>query len=117
MEKLTVTEITSTNGLTARPEHFTTSSPWWSVKEHRVTLPADRAVGGVWEAESGWAYIKDWPYHQVCVILSGRIAVESLDGERSEFGEGRAFLIPKGFNGYLYVLEPVRKVFVGVFDE
>lgn len=92
------------------------SSPWSEV-EHRATLPGTPTIAGAWEGEPGWVEINQWPYHEVCVILSGRVAIVSSDGDRVEFAAGDAFLVPKGFNGSWHTLEPTQKIFVGVQAE
>ncbi|WP_310741200.1 cupin domain-containing protein [Microbispora sp. H10670] len=58
--------------------------------------------------------IRHWPYDEVCVIQTGRVAIEDADGGRVEFGPGAAFLMPAGFDGRWHTLEPTCKIFVGV---
>jgi len=92
------------------------SSPWNEV-EHRAHLPRTATVAGAWEGAPGWVVIREWPYHEICVILSGRVAIESAKGDRTEFGPGEAFCVPKGFNGTWHTLEHTQKIFVGVHAE
>lgn len=89
-------------------------SPGWSETEYRAQLVDTRSVAGFWEGEPGWVAFDSWPYNEVCVILSGRVAIEGSDGVRVEFSAGDAFTVPAGFRGVWHTLEPTKKVFVGV---
>lgn len=98
-------------------DDYDESSSVWRETEHRAHLPGTQTVGGAWEGEPGWVAIHEWPYHEICVIMTGRVAVESSDGDRMEFGPGESFCVPKGFNGVWHTLEPTQKIFVGVHAE
>ncbi|WP_202974436.1 cupin domain-containing protein [Brevibacterium casei] len=91
-------------------------SEGWSETEFQVeTGPS--TVAGRWVGEPGWVEFDSWPYREFCVIVSGRVAVESSDGtQRFEYGPGDAFTIPQGFSGRWVTLEPTRKVFIGVTE-
>lgn len=95
-------------------EEYNRTSSSWRETEHRAHLPGTQTIGGAWEGEPGWVAIEEWPYHEICVILSGRVAIESCDGARVEFEQGDAFCVPKGFNGIWHTLEATQKIFVGV---
>lgn len=63
---------------------------------------------GSWSASPGrWRV--SYTEHEFCVILAGRVRIESRDGARLEFGSGDAFVVPAGFEGTWEVLEPCRK--------
>lgn len=96
------------------PDEYDDASPGWTEAEYRAALPGSDTIAGFWEGEPGWARIDSWPYHEVCVVLSGRVAVEDDRGECVEFGPGEPFVIPVGFSGVWHTLEPTQKVFVGV---
>lgn len=89
-------------------------TPDWREVEHRASLTGDCAIVGAWEGEPGSVRIPVWPYDEVCVIQSGRVAIEDDDGQRREFGAGEAFVVPAGFDGWWHTLEPTQKVFVGI---
>lgn len=89
------------------------SSTGWTEAEHRASVPVG-AIAGFWEGEPGWVRIDDWPYTEVCVILSGSVAIEDVTGARREFGPGESFVVPKGFTGIWRTLTPCEKVFVGI---
>lgn len=86
----------------------------WSEAEYRAQLVDTRSVAGFWEGEPGWVAFDSWPYNEVCVIVSGRVAIEDSDGILLEFGTGDAFTVPAGFRGVWHTLEPTKKIFVGV---
>ena len=75
------------------------SSAGWTEAEHRARVPGSDSVVGFWEGEPGWVRIDDWPYTEVCVILSGQVAIEDADGGRRSFGAGESFVVPRGFQG------------------
>lgn len=86
----------------------------WKEVEHRAQLSDEVSVAGAWEGEPGAVRIMTWPYDEVCVIQTGRVAIEDPGGGRREFGPGEAFLVPAGFDGWWHTLEPARKIFVGI---
>jgi uncharacterized cupin superfamily protein len=89
-------------------------STGWSEAEYRAQLVDTRSVAGFWEGEPGWVAFDSWPYNEVCVIVSGRVAIEDSNGALLEFGAGDAFTVPAGFRGVWHTLEPTKKIFVGV---
>lgn len=96
---------------------YSESSPKWSEEEHHAPLSNTRSQVAAWKGEPGWVRIDDWPYHEVCVIQSGRVALEDTAGYRREFGAGDAFVIPAGFSGKWHTLEPSQKIFVGIVPD
>ncbi|NUP50543.1 MAG: DUF861 domain-containing protein [Catenulispora sp.] len=93
---------------------YAQTSEGWQEVEHRAALSHPRTVAGAWEGEPGSVRLPDWPYDEICVIQTGRVAIEDTAGRRREFGPGEAFLVPAGFDGWWHTLEPTRKIFVGV---
>ena len=65
-------------------------------------------VCGVWNCTPGRWRIR-YTEHEFCVILEGRVRIESAAGDSREFGPGDAFVVPAGFEGTWEVLEPCRK--------
>lgn len=63
---------------------------------------------GTWRGSAGRWRIH-YTEHEFCVLLEGRVRIESADGERREFSPGDAFVVPAGFAGTWEVLEPCRK--------
>lgn len=76
--------------------------------------PTGNLFGGTWEGEPGTLLLDPYPYHEICVMLTGRVALVDLEGGRVEFTAGQAFYVPAGFRGTWETLEPSSKVFVGV---
>ena len=63
---------------------------------------------GLWQGTSGRWRVR-YTEHEFCVILEGRVRIESPDGERHEFQAGDAFVVPAGFTGNWEVLGTCRK--------
>jgi uncharacterized cupin superfamily protein len=94
------------------------ASPDWSEVEWRCFADATgRLFGGGWEGEPGSLKLDPYPYDEICVMLSGRVALVDEHGGRREFTGGDAFYVPKGFRGTWVTLEPSRKIFIGMSDQ
>ena len=63
---------------------------------------------GSWTSTAGKWRVR-YSEHEFCVILEGRVRIESSAGERHDFGPGAAFVIPAGFEGSWEVLAPCKK--------
>jgi uncharacterized cupin superfamily protein len=87
---------------------------WAEAEYHCVDVPADRVRVAFWTGQPGSVVLDPWPYTELCMILSGRVAVEDRQGGRIEFGPGQSFVIPKGFAGTWVTLVPSKKVFVAI---
>jgi uncharacterized cupin superfamily protein len=63
---------------------------------------------GLWTSTSGrWRVT--YTEHEFCVLLEGRVRIESTAGDKSEFRAGDAFVVPAGFAGTWEVVEPCKK--------
>ncbi|MEJ6489869.1 cupin domain-containing protein [Leucobacter sp. USCH14] len=111
-----VTDVRSSTlpGSTPPLDSYDHVSSGWSETEYRADLGNPAVEGGYWCGGEGSVSFDSWPYTELCVILSGRVAVEDSEGRRREWGAGQSFLIPQGFSGTWLTLEPTEKVFVGV---
>jgi uncharacterized cupin superfamily protein len=69
-----------------------------------------RFVAGVWSAEESEAPFDDYPNDEMCVVISGMIAI-TIDGVRHEFGPGEAFAVSKGTSLTWYQSAGTRKFF------
>jgi uncharacterized cupin superfamily protein len=80
-------------------------------RDSRNDAPAVVCSAGVWES-----VIADWHLRayerEYCRIVQGRLRVSDYRGRAWEFAAGSAFLLLRGFNGKLEVLDPVQIVFV-----
>ncbi len=63
---------------------------------------------GIWTSTAGKWRVR-YTEHEFCVIIEGRVRIESTDGEKSEFKAGDAFVVPAGFEGIWEVTEPCKK--------
>jgi uncharacterized cupin superfamily protein len=91
------------------------ASPDWAETEYRSFADATgRLFGGTWEGSAGTLRMDPYPYDEICVMLTGRVALVDVDGGRREFSAGEAFFVPRGFRGTWETLEPSTKIFVGM---
>ena len=91
------------------------ASEGWAEKEYRSFADeTGRLFGGTWQGSPGSLRMDPYPYDEVCVMLSGRVALVDVDGGRREFGEGEAFFVPRGFRGVWETLVPSQKIFIGM---
>ncbi|HMK87233.1 MAG TPA: cupin domain-containing protein [Steroidobacteraceae bacterium] len=63
---------------------------------------------GLWTSTNG-----KWRVHytetEFCVLIEGRVRLESASGERIDLRAGDAFVVPAGFEGTWEVAEPCKK--------
>lgn len=91
------------------------ASPEWRETEWRGFGSDDRhPFGGGWEGEPGTLRMASYPYDEVCVMLTGRVALIDSAGGRREFCAGEAFFVPRFFSGVWETLEPSQKIFVAL---
>ena len=70
--------------------------------------PSQQFFCGWWSSSMGKWRIS-YTEHELCVLIEGRVRLESSDGERWEFRAGDAFVVPSGFTGTWEVLEACKK--------
>jgi uncharacterized protein len=63
---------------------------------------------GIWTSTSGKWRVR-YTEHEFCVLIEGRVRIESAAGDRHELRAGDAFVVPAGFEGVWEVLEPCKK--------
>ncbi|HRD62556.1 MAG TPA: cupin domain-containing protein [Nocardioides sp.] len=91
------------------------ASPGWVETEWRGFGAEEmRPYGGGWEGQPGSLRLDDYPYDEVCVMLTGMVALVDHTGARREFGAGEAFWVPRGFSGTWETVEPSTKIFVAL---
>lgn len=90
------------------------SETWVETEYHCFRDATGQVLCAVWEGEPGAVYLGPWPYDELCVMLSGSVALVDEDGGRRSFGAGDAFLIPRSFSGTWETIEPSRKIFVAI---
>ncbi|KTC36829.1 hypothetical protein AO265_38120 [Pseudomonas sp. ABAC61] len=90
------------------------SSNWQETEYRCFANNTGNLFGGTWSGEPGQLVLESYPYNEVCVMLSGQVALVDPDGARKDFKAGDAFFIPRGFSGVWLTLEPSSKIFVAV---
>jgi len=63
---------------------------------------------GTWSSTSGKWRVR-YTEHEFCVLIEGRVRIESISGEKHELRAGAAFVVPAGFEGIWEVVEPCKK--------
>ena len=63
---------------------------------------------GIWTSTAGKWRVR-YTEHEFCVIIEGRVRVESVTGEKYELRAGDAFVVPAGFECIWEVIEPCKK--------
>jgi uncharacterized cupin superfamily protein len=96
-------------------DYRSASTPGVESEFHCLDISSDRVTVGYWKGEPGTVQLDPWIYTEVCSIVSGRVAVDDLQGGRMEFGPGEGFVIPKGFVGEWITLEPAAKIFLTIY--
>jgi uncharacterized protein len=91
------------------------ASPDWHETEYRsFSDESGRLFGGTWEGSPGSLRLDPYPYDEICIMLTGRVALVDTHGARQEFGAGEAFFVPHGFVGTWETIEPSSKIFVAL---
>ena len=64
---------------------------------------------GVWEAGAGKTILKNFPFTEYVLMISGSVIVTEEDGTSRSFVAGDTFVIPKGWSGVWNVQERMKK--------
>ena len=72
------------------------------------TDTSQQFFAGRWSASRGKWRVR-YTEHEFCVIIEGRVRIESVTGEKHELRAGDAFVVPAGFEGIWEVTEPCKK--------
>jgi uncharacterized cupin superfamily protein len=70
--------------------------------------PGGQFFCGIWTSTAGKWRVR-YTEHEFCVLLEGRVRIESAAGERLDLRAGDAFVVPAGFEGTWEVTEPAKK--------
>jgi uncharacterized protein len=65
---------------------------------------------GRWAATRGTWRVR-YTENELCVMTTGKVAIESDAGQRNTFVAGDAFVVPAGFSGTWQVLEDCSKIY------
>jgi uncharacterized cupin superfamily protein len=71
---------------------------------------------GVWEAGAGKTFLKNFPFTEYVLMISGSVIVTEEDGTSRSFVAGDTFVIPKGWSGVWDVQERMKKQIVRIGD-
>ena len=71
---------------------------------------------GVWEAGAGKTILKNFPFTEYVLMISGSVIVTEEDGTSRSFVAGDTFVIPKGWSGVWDVQERMKKQIVRIGD-
>ncbi len=71
---------------------------------------------GIWTSTSGKWRVR-YTEHEFCVLIEGRVRIESVTGEKHELRAGDAFVVPAGFEGIWEVTEPCKKWYCDIRAE
>ncbi len=71
---------------------------------------------GVWEAGAGKTILKNFPFTEFVLLISGSVIVTEEDGTSRSFVAGDTFVIPKGWSGVWDVQERMKKQIVRIGD-
>jgi uncharacterized cupin superfamily protein len=80
-------------------------------RDPRAEAPAVVCSAGVWESVLACWQVRVYE-REYCRIVQGRLRIADNRGRSWEFSAGSAFLLLRGFNGKLEVLDPVQIVYV-----
>jgi uncharacterized protein len=70
--------------------------------------PTQQLYCGFWTSTAGKWRVRYTEY-ELCVLIEGRVRLESVLGEKHEFRAGDAFVVPAGYEGTWEVAEPCKK--------
>jgi uncharacterized cupin superfamily protein len=75
---------------------------------NQYSEPTQQFYCGLWTSTMGKWRVR-YTEHEFCVIIEGRVRIESASGEKHEMRAGDAFVVPAGFEGIWEVIEPCKK--------
>lgn len=74
--------------------------------------PIETATIGIWTSKAGTVRFAAYPFDELCIIVEGRLTLESIDGTRENFAAGDLFIVPKDWAGDWIMEEPLSKFYV-----
>jgi uncharacterized cupin superfamily protein len=75
------------------------------------TDPSQQFSAGRWSSTRGKWRIR-YSESEFCCLITGRVVLQNLAGDRWEFGPGAGFVVPTGFEGTWEVVEDCTKFYV-----
>jgi len=89
------------------PENILAGIPRARVS-NQYTDASQQYFCGIWTSSAGKWRVR-YTEHEFCVLIEGRVRIESAAGEKHDFRAGDAFVVPAGFEGVWEVTEPCKK--------
>ena len=89
------------------PENILAGIPRARVS-NQYAEPTQQFFCGTWTSTAGKWRVR-YTEHEFCVLIEGRVRIESVTGEKYELRAGDAFVVPAGFEGIWEVTEPCKK--------
>ena len=71
---------------------------------NQYSEPTQQFYCGLWTSTMGKWRVR-YTEHEFCVLIEGRVRIESASGEKHEMRAGDAFVVPAGFDGTWEVVE------------
>jgi len=90
-------------------ERLLAGNPQLEVRNY-FSDPSEQFFAGRWSATRGKWRVR-YSENELCVMVAGRVLLESAAGARESFGPGDAFVVPAGFVGTWEVLEDCTKIY------
>jgi uncharacterized protein len=90
-------------------ERVLAGTPRLTVWNH-YSDPTNSFFAGIWAATRGCWRVR-YTESEFCHLLTGRVAIQSEQGERWEFGPGDSFVVPSGFAGTWEVIQDCSKLY------
>jgi len=90
-------------------DRLISGTPEFQVRNY-FTDTSQQFFAGRWSASRGKWRVR-YTENELCVMIAGKVIIESSTGERAAFGVGDAFVIPAGFTGTWEVLENCAKIY------
>ena len=109
---VTIDSATPTEALIAKPGTYLGEKFIFEQKHADETL----VRVGVWEAGIGKLAIRNFPFTEYVLMISGVVVITEQNGESTEFRAGDTFVIPKGWSGEWDVKERMKKQIVRIGD-
>src|ERR1700691_4099837 len=89
------------------PENILAGIPRARVS-NQYAEPTRQFFCGVWTSTAGKWRVR-YTEHEFCVIIEGRVRIESITGETHDVRAGDAVVVPAVFEGTWEVTEPCKK--------
>ncbi len=71
--------------------------------------PTQQFFCGLWSSSAGKWRVR-YTEHEFCLLIEGRVRLESAGGERHDLRAGDAFVVPAGFEGIWEVVRALQEV-------